>query len=158
MPANAGGVSLISGLGRSLGGGFSNPVQISCLENSMGRGVWWATVHRVAQSLTRLKQLSTRVNAQHEILGQTVVQSLSRVRLFVTPWIAAHQAPLSFTVSQSLLKFMSLESVILSNHFMLCCLPSVFFSIKVFSNQLSLHISWPKYWSANFSISPSNEY
>ena len=153
MPANAGDERLIAGLGRSPGGGFSNPFQISCLENSMGR-----RVHRVAQRLTRLKRLSTHVKAQQEILDQAVVQSLSRVGLFVTPWIATHQPPLSFTISQSLLKFVSLESVILSNHFMLCCLPSVFRSIRVFSSQSSLHISWPKYWSVNFSISPCNEY
>ena len=123
----------------------------------MGKGVWWATVHRVAQSLTRLKWLSTHVKAQ-EILGQTVVQLLSHVRLFVTPCIAALQAPLSFSISKSLLKFVSLESVILSNHFMLCCLPSVFPSIRVFSSQSSLRIDWPNYWSVNFSISPSNDY
>ena len=90
------------------------------------------------------------------------VQLLSRVRLFVTPWIAACQASLSFTISQSLLKLMSIELVMPSNHFTLCLLllllPTIFTSIRVFSNQLSLHIRWPKYWSFNLSISPSNEY
>ena len=82
------------------------------------------------------------------------------VQLFATPWTAAHQAPLSFTISQSLFKFMSIESVMPSNHLILChlllLLPSVFSSIRVFSNESALHIRWPKYWS--FNISPSNEY
>ena len=86
------------------------------------------------------------------------VQLLSHVQLFVTPWIAAHQASLSTTNSQSLLKLMSIESVRPSNHLILCCplllLPSIFPSIRVFSNELALHIRWPKYWSFNFSISP----
>ena len=91
-----------------------------------------------------------------------IVQSLHHVQLFVTPWTAACQASLSFTISWSLLKLMSIESVMLPNHLILCCplllLPSVFPSIKVFSNELALCIRWPKYWSFNFSISPSNEY
>ena len=90
------------------------------------------------------------------------VQSLSRVQLFVTPWTAAHQASLSFTISWSLLKLMSIESVMPSNHIILCCplllLPSIFPSIRVFSNESALHIRWPKYWSISFSISPSDEY
>ena len=89
-----------------------------------------------------------------------VVWSLSHVRLFVTPWTAACQASLSFTISQSLFKLMAIESVMPSNHLILCCpclpLPSVFPSISVFSNELALCIRWPKYWS--FSISPCNEY
>ena len=86
-------------------------------------------------------------------------QSLSRVRLFSTPWTAARQASLSFAISQSLLKFISVESLMLSNHLILCCpllLPSVFPSIGVFSNELVLCIRWPKYWSCSFS--PFNEY
>ena len=90
------------------------------------------------------------------------VQLLSCVRLFVTPWTAVHQASLSITNSQSLLKLMSVESVMPSNHLILCCpllLPlSIFPSIRVFSNESVLHIRWPKYWSFSFSISPSNEY
>ena len=91
-----------------------------------------------------------------------VVQSLSHIRLFATPWTAARQASLSFTISGSLLKPMSIESVMSSNH-LICChplllLPSVFPSIRVFSNELALQIRWPKYWSFSFSISPSNEY
>ena len=89
------------------------------------------------------------------------VQSLSCVRLFVTPWTAACQASLSFTISQSLLKLMSIELVRPSNYLILChplLLPSIFPSIRVFSNESSLHIRWPKYWSFSFSISLSNEY
>ena len=90
------------------------------------------------------------------------VQSLSRVQLFVTPGTAACQASLSFTNSWSLLKLMSIESVMPSNHLILCCplllLPSIFPSISVFSNESVLHIRWPKYWSFRFIISPSNEY
>ena len=90
------------------------------------------------------------------------VQSLSHVQLFVTPWIAASQASLSITSSQSLRKLMSIELVMPSNHHILChpllFLPSIFPSIRVFSNESVLHIGWPKYRSFNFSISPSNEY
>ena len=91
-----------------------------------------------------------------------VVQSLSRVQLFAIPWTEAHQAILSFTLSWSLLKLMSIESVMLSNHLVLCCplllLPSIFPSIRVFSNESALHIRWPKHWSFSFSISPSSKY
>ena len=90
------------------------------------------------------------------------VQSLSRVRLFATPWTAAHQAFLSITNSQSLLKLMSTESVMPSNHLILChplfLLPSIFPSIRVFSNESVLWIRWSKYWSFSFRISPSSEY
>ena len=89
-----------------------------------------------------------------------VVQSLSHVRIFATPWTAAHQSSLSFTISWSLLKFMSIESVMPSNHLILCCpvllLPSIFPSVRVFPSESALCIRWPKYFS--FSISPSNEY
>ena len=90
------------------------------------------------------------------------MKSLSRVRLFAIPWIAARQASLSITNSQSLLKRMSIESVMPTNHLILChpllLLPSIFSSIRVFSNESVLCIKWPKYWSFSFSISPSNEY
>ena len=90
------------------------------------------------------------------------VQSLSPVRLFATPWTAAHQASLSITNSRSLLKLMSIKSVMPSNHLILCrpllLPPSIFPSIRVFSNESVLHIWWPKYWDFNFNISPSNEY
>ena len=102
-------------------------------------------------------------------IGQTIhwtkfssVQSLSHVWLFVTPWTAARQASLSITNSQSLLKLMSIESVMPSNYLILCCplllLPSIFPSTRVFSNESVLCIRWPKYWSLSFIISPSNEY
>ena len=91
-----------------------------------------------------------------------VVQLLSCVQLFVTPWTAACKASLSFTISQSLFKLMSIESVMPSNHLILCCPllfpPSIFPSIRVFSNESALHIRWPKYWHFRVSISPSNEY
>ena len=90
------------------------------------------------------------------------VQLLSRVQLFVIPLTAARQASLSITNSQSLLKLMSTESVMSSNHLILChfllLLPSIFPSIRVFSNESALLIRWPKYWSFSFSISPSNEH
>ena len=91
-----------------------------------------------------------------------VVQSVSCVQLFATPWTIATQAPLSFTVSQNLLKFMSTELVMLLNHLILChpllLLPSLFPSIKVSSKESALPIRWPKYWSFSFSINPPNEY
>ena len=91
-----------------------------------------------------------------------VVQSLSHVRLYTTSWTAAGQASLSFTISWSLLKLMSIESMMPFNHLILCQpllrLPSNFPSIRVFSNESVLHIRWPKYWSFSFSINPSNEY
>ena len=89
------------------------------------------------------------------------VQLLSHVWLFGSPWTAAHQASLSITNSRSLLKHMFIESVMSSNHLILCCpllLPSIFPSIRVFSNESGLRIRWPKYWSFNFSISPLKEY
>ena len=90
------------------------------------------------------------------------VQSLSHVQLFVTPWTAACQASLSITNSWNLLKLMSIESVMPSNHLILChsllLLPSIFPNIRVFSNESALHIRWPKYWSFSFNISPSNKH
>ena len=89
---------------------------------------------------------------------QSSVQSLSRVRLFSTPWTAAHQASLFITNSQSLLTLMSIESVMPSYHLILLLPPSIFPSIRVFSNESVLRFRWPKYWSFSFSIRPSNEY
>ena len=95
-----------------------------------------------------------------EALVLTVIQSLSLFRIFATPWTTARQASLSITNSRSLLKLMAIESVMPSNHLILCCplllLPSIFPSIRVFSNALC--IRWPKYWDFSFSISPSREY
>ena len=94
--------------------------------------------------------------------GTFVIQSLSHVRLFGTPWTAARQALLSFTISWSLRKLMPLESVMLSSHLILCrpllFIPSIFPSIRVFSSESALCIRWPKYWGFSLSISPSNEY
>ena len=117
------------------------------------RGGWGAG--RVEEDVRGLWCLSPGV------LEQTVVQSLSRVRLFVTPWTAARQASLSITNFQTLLKLMSIKLVMPSNHLILChplLLPSIFPRIRVFSNESVLRIRWPNYWSFSFSISPSNEY
>ena len=104
------------------------------------------------------KQLSS--DKKKPILSS--VQSLSHVQLFVTPWNATRQASLFVTNSQSLLKLMSIKYVMQSNHLILCCplllLPSIFPSIRVFSSESVFHISWPKYWSFIFNISPSSEH
>ena len=97
------------------------------------------------------------------LLSSTVsVQSLSHIRRFVTPWTAAHQISLSITNTRGLPTLMSIESVMPSNHFTFCrpllLLPSIFPSIRVFSNESALHMRWPKYWSFSFNISPSNEH
>ena len=101
-----------------------------------------------------------RDQIDYTTINFVVVHSLSCVQLFATPWTAVPQAYLSFTISQSLLILMPIESVMLSNHVIFCCplllLPSIFPNIRMFSNESALHIKWPKYWS--FSISPSNEY
>ena len=97
-----------------------------------------------------------------DISNVSSVQLLSRVQLFVTPWTAACQASLFITNSWNLLKLKSITSVMPSNHPMLCrpllLLPSIFPSIRVFPNEMVLHIRWPKYWSFSFSVCPSNEY
>ena len=110
----------------------------------------------------------THTQGHKLVISQTVViRSLllllfsSCVRLFATPWIASRQTSLSLTIFQSLLKLMSVESVIAPNHLILCrplLLPEIFPSIKVFSNELTLCIRWPEFWSFSFSISPSNKY
>jgi len=104
----------------------------------------------------------TQVHQFRALSQFSPVQSLSRVRPFATPWTTAHQASLSITNSWSLLKLMSIESVMPSNHLILChpllLPPSVFPIIRVFSNKSVLHMRWPQYWSFSFSISPSNEY
>ena len=97
-----------------------------------------------------------------EQMKVVIVQLLGHIQLFETPWTAARQATLSFTISWSLLKLLYIESVMPSTHLILCppllLLPSIFPSIRVFSNESALHIRWPKYWSFSFSISPSNEF
>ena len=104
----------------------------------------------------------TKKNPSWKIYQFSLVQLLSCVWLLATPWIVACQASLSITNFQSLLKLMSIKSVMLSNHFILChpflILPSVFTSIRVFSSESVLHIRWPKYWSFSFIISPSTKY
>ena len=113
--------------------------------------------HRLRQSFKGKKKKQKRLSMRF-----SSVQSLSRVRLFATPWTAVHQASLSITNSRNLLKLVSIELVMPSNHLILWCplllLPSVFPSIEVFSSESVLHVSWPKYWSFSFIISPSNEY
>ena len=138
---------------------------------------WWffsSTISHLVSLLQSVALLAFSLNASlcmpAVVLYTTVfltvlfssVQSLRGVRLFVTPWNAAHQASLSTTNSQSPPKPMSIESVMPSNHLILCrpllLPPSVFPSIRVFSNESPLHIRWPKYWSFSFSISTSNEH
>ena len=116
--------------------------------------------------LLSLRPWKINLSAPHALIRimrvKVKVKSLSRVRLFATPWTTARQASLSITNSRSLLKLMSIELVMPSNHLILCrpllLLPSVFPSIRVFSNESVLRIRWPKYWSFSLSISPSNEY
>ena len=180
-------MSSIPGSGRSSGVVNDNTLQYSCLENSMDRGTWQATelwwsstesdttkcLHTHMRSLFSAKEHPTCQSTVSKNVGDTrpcggysvqfsSFQSLSRVWLFATPWTAAHQASLSITNSQSLFKLTSIESVMPSNHLILChpllLLPSIFPRTRVFTNELVLHIRWPKYWSFTFNISPSNEY
>ena len=122
----------------------------------------WKRVLHPWQDNRLVSLLKTWIPKRCRCVQFSSVQSLSCVRLFVTPWTAARQASLSITNSWSLLKLMSIESVMPSNHLILChpllLLPSIFPSIRVFSNELVLRIRWPEYWSFSFSISPSNEY
>ena len=115
-----------------------------------------------SQKRKSLKKKKKKETKRKELcLDFSSVQSLSCVQLFATPWSAAHQACLSITNSQSSLKLMSIESVMPSNHLILChplLLPSVFPSIRVFSHESVLCIRWTKYWSFSFSISPSKKY
>ena len=120
---------------------------------------------RPLTSFTHIVRIQTNVlliNLPTCHLKMVVVQSLSHVQCFVTPWTAACQASLFFTIFWSSLRFMSIESVMLPNHLIcchaLCLLPSIFPSIRVFSSESALLIKWPKYWSFSLSISPSNEY
>ena len=118
-----------------------------------------AEVERFYEDIQDLLELTHK----KDVLSITSsVQSLSHLQLFVTPWIAAHQASLSITNSRSLSKLMSIELVMPSSHLILCCplllLPPIPPSIRVFSNESALCMRWPKYWSFSFSISPSNEH
>ena len=165
-PANAGATDSIPGLGRSTGEGKGYPLQYLGLENSMD-----CIVHGVTKSQTWLSDF--HLNTWNLELGHIArwslyciqfssVQSLSCVQLFATPWTEVCQASLSITNSQSLLILMSIESVMPSYHLILCrpffLPPSIFPSIRAFSYESFLHITWPKYWSFSFSIRPSNEH
>ena len=116
----------------------------------------------IPPSQTCLTALALFPSSLPALLTLSSVQLLSHVQLFATPWTTTHQDSLSITNSRNLLKLMSIESVMPSNHLILCrprlLLPSIFRSIRVFSNESVLHIRWPKYWSFSISISPSNEY
>ena len=129
----------------------------------------WNVATRSQQSavwkkgLTGIQPFKKNFNCQSVTKSFVVVaELLSHVRVFVTPWTAARQASLSLTDSRSLLKLMSIELVMPTNHLILCrpllLPPSIFPSIRVFSNELAFHIRWPKYWSFSFGISLSNEY
>ena len=150
----------------------SNPLGVICISGHLlSLSPLNATIKIPNQHQVYVNSLvsSGRVTAQSSVVGTrsmgvqfSSVQLLSHVWLFATPWTAACQAFLSITNSQNLLKLMSIELVMLSNHLILSrpllFPPSIFPSIRVFSNESVLHIRWPKYWSFSFSISPSNEY
>ena len=156
---DSGDMGSIPGLGTSPGGGSSNPLQYFCLENSMDRGAWWATVHEITKSQTLLSTHTVKSECELQIPVSSV-QSFSRVRLLATPWTAACQASLSITNSRSLLKLLSIKSVMPFNHLILCLPllpPSIFSSIRVFSNGSVLCIGWPKTEaSASASVLPVN--
>ena len=134
--------------GKFPGVGSGNTLQLSCLENSMDRRAWQPTLHGVAVG--------------HNWAHFSSVQLLSCVQLFETPWTAARQTSLSITNLRRLLNLMSVESVMPSNHLILCrpllLPPSILPSIRVFSNVSILCIRWPKYWTFSFIVSPVNEY
>ena len=135
------------------------PTPVFLLGQSHGQRSLAGYVHRVTKSQTWLKWVSM---AWHSTGIRSVQFSHSVMSDFATPWTAACQASLSITSSRSLIKLMSIEPVMPSNHLILCCSlllpPSIFPSIRVFSSGSVLHIRWPKDWSFSFSISPSNEY
>ena len=160
---NAGDLDSIPGSGRSPGEGNGNPLQYSCLENPMDRGAGWATVHRVAKSRTRLSDFTFTFTFLYIKCDESIssVQSLSHVQLFATPWTESRQASLSIVNSWSLLKLMSIQSVMSSNHLILChplLLPlSIFPSIRVFSRELTLRIRSQSIGaSASASVLPMN--
>ena len=166
---------LIPGWERSPGGGNSNPLQYSSLENLLDRGACSDYSPWDHKESYKIEHIHTHTAPDNCILLPVLsswsvyilkcissVSSLSRVWFFVTPWTVAPQASLPITNSQGLLKLMSIELVMPSNRLILCrpllLLPSIFSSIRVFSNESVLHIRWSKYWSFSFSTSPSNEY
>ena len=127
------------------------------------RLIQWVTgaYYQLQQSQPTANPILSTLSSTHKPIFSSV-QSLSRVRLFATPWIAAYQASLSITNARSSLKLMSIESVIPSSHLILCCplllLPPIPPSIRAFSNESTLRMRWPKYWSFSISITPSNEH
>ena len=126
-----------------------------------GRGRWWS--RRAWNALLLWELLKSQLAAEQQLTGRmfSSVQLLSHAQFFVTPWTTACQDSLSITNSWNLLKLMSIKSLMPPNHLILCrplLLPSIFPSIRVFSNESVLSIKWPKYWSFSFNISPSNEY
>ena len=144
------------------GEGNGNLLQYSCLENPTDGGAWWAAVHGISKGRTRLSTFNFTFHFPLSCIQFSSVRSLSRVRLFATPWLTARQASLSITNFRSSLKLMSIESVMPSSHLILCCplllLPPIPPSLRVFSNESTLRMRWPKYWSFSFSISPSKEH
>ena len=152
-------VGSVPELGRSPGGGRVNTLQHSCLKNPHGLR---SLAGYSPQGCHKKLDIGHDWNDLTHMHTRFVVQSLTHVQLFSTPWTAALQASLSFSISLSLLELKSTESVMPSNHFILChpllLLPSIFPSIRVFSSESILCIGWPKCWSFSFSISPSNEY
>ena len=170
ISCNARDLGSIPGSGRSPGEGNGNPLQIFLPGESHGQRSLAGCSPWCHKELDTAEQLSTHAHIsdaagamgliQFSSLYFVVVHSLSHVCLFATPWTVAHQASLPFAITQSLLKLMSVESVMPSNHLILCCplllLPSIFPSITVFSNESVLRIRWPIYWS--FKISPFNDY
>ena len=150
------------------------PIKLECSASlvssfPLGTGpVWdftWNTLKVSIQqwhSYALSKENKNTHQQRHMYVMYSSVQSLSRVQLFVTPWIAAHQASLSITNSRSSLKLMSIKSVMPSSHLILCrpllLLPPIPPSIRVFSNESTLRMRWPKYWSFSFSIIPSKEH
>ena len=142
------------------------PTAVFFLHKSSGQRSLEAIIDGLSKELETISQLNNNNNDKknHCIMwiATSSVQSLSHVQRFVTPWTAAHQASLSITNIWSLPKLMSIESVMPSNHLILCCPlllpPSVFPSIRVFSNESALCIRWPKYWRFSFNISLSNEH
>ena len=150
-----------------LGEGNGNLLQYSCLENPMDRRAWWARVHgvtRVGHDLATKSPLNIYICIYIYSFFSSVQFSCSVMSESATPWTAAHQASLCITNSRSSLKLVSIESVMPSNYLIFChpllLSPSIFPSIRVFSDESVLCIRWPKYWSFSFSfsMSPSNEY
>ena len=132
---------LIPGLGRSPGGRHGNQLQYSCLENSVDRRAWQATVHRNAKNITEATLLMDKwwQRVDPEPLSLVVVQLLSCVQLFAIPWTAARQAPLSFSISWGLPKLMSIELVMPSNYLILCCLLLLLFYLNFSQHQGLFH-------------------